>query len=59
VLDEAAGVPFQPLQVDGSDEDAQRWILDNQDVKSAFQSITSGGTSTTLTAATPVPPPGT
>jgi len=35
LLDEAAGGAFAALQLDGSDAEAQRWILDNQDVLGA------------------------
>jgi hypothetical protein len=36
VLNEAADGSFSDLQVDGSDKEAQYWILDNQDVQGAF-----------------------
>ena len=38
-LDEAAGGSFDALSVDGSDPEAQRWILDNRDVAGAVSII--------------------
>ena len=54
-LDAAAGGVFNALQLDGSDPDAQRWILDNQDVLDAAGGGLSAEGSGSASGSVPLP----